>query len=524
MRKPLTLCTALCAFCVLGCTASIGGANSDGGPGGISVAVSPPAAYTVFNGAVSFSAVVTGTTASQSSAVSWSVEESGGGMVDSSGHYTAPATPGIYHVQATSAAAAQSTGTAVVNVGSNPVITPDRLTLWNPGLNAVGGIPNRTTVYKTLSPSGGDDTAAIQAALDSCPSNEVVLLNAGTFKITGQGLQMTKSNVTLRGSGPTSTMLIKPAGTSYPVISIGIQFYDYTTPVNLTVDSAKNTSSVTLASNPGYKVGEIVVIDQVSDENRSYTVPPVATVYWGVNAPPGDPSRAWFCEDNRPVGQVVEIASISGNTLTFTTPLHATFEVALEAHVVRLSGSANGPQQDAVEYAGIENLYVSNGEGGDGGGNIHLFATAYSWVANVESANSLGHSVNLDGTFRCEVRDSYMHTTLDPNPGGSGYGIGINQYGSDNLYENNVVWNFNKVTVGRASGGGNVFGYNYFTDGYGAGYLDYVEDGLSASHYTGAHMELFEGNESFNFDNEVYWGNSTYGMVFRNHFTGLRRS
>ena len=37
-------------------------------------------------------------------------------------------------------------------------------------------------------------------------------------------------------------------------------------------------------------------------------------------------------------------------------------------------------------------------------------------------------------------------------------------------------------------------------------------------------MELFEGNEGFNFDTESYWGNSTYGTVFRNHWTGLRRS
>ena len=68
------------------------------------------------------------------------------------------------------------------------VIPADRRTVWNPGLSAVGGIPHRTTIYRTLSPSGGDDTAAIQTALDGCPANQVVKLNAGTFKITGDGL------------------------------------------------------------------------------------------------------------------------------------------------------------------------------------------------------------------------------------------------------------------------------------------------------------------------------------------------
>jgi hypothetical protein len=531
MRKSaLVLCAALPVLVGLGCNGRIsggaGGPGDDGGPVGIVVAISPPEGSAVASGVVSFSALVTGTTGSQSTAVTWSVQEAGGGTVTASGVYTAPGTAGLYHVVATSVADSTKTAVAPVDVGSNPVIPPDRLTLWNPGLNAVGGIPSVSTIYKTLSPSGGDDTSTIQAALNSCPANQVVMLSAGTFNISGQGLQITKSNVVLRGSGPTATILTKAAGTNYPVIIIGLRFYKYTSPVALTADAPKGTTSVTLASNPGLKVGEIIHLDQLSDETRSDSVPPLRQVYWGINIDNtgGDVARGWFCEFSRPVGQAMEIASISGNTLTFTTPLHANFEVALQAHIVRFAASTGGAQVDAVKYSGIEDLAVANGEGGDGGGNIHLFVAAYSWVKNVESYASLGHSVNLDGSFRCEVRDSYLHSTKDPNPGGNGYGIGINQYAADNLYENNVVWNFNKVTVGRASGGGNVFGYNYITDGYGAGYLDYVEDGLSASHYTGAHMELFEGNEAFNFDNEVYWGNATYGMVFRNHFTALRRS
>ncbi len=216
MQKPLTvLCAVLSLALGLGCTASIGGGgNPDGGPGGGSgVTVSPAAAYLVYNGSVSFSAVVAGT---PSSAVNWRVLESGGGTVDASGHYQAPATAGIYHVVATAAADATKQGSAVVTVGSNPVIAPDRLTIWNPGLNAVGGIPSLTTVCKTLSPSGGDDTAAIQSALDSCPASQVVQLNGGTFNITGQGLQMTKSNVVLRGNGPTSTLLVEEARHQLP--------------------------------------------------------------------------------------------------------------------------------------------------------------------------------------------------------------------------------------------------------------------------------------------------------------------
>ena len=415
------------------------------------------------------------------------------------------------------------------NPDGGPVVVPDglipsdRLTVWNPGLNAVGGIPSRTTIYKTLSPSGGDDTSAIQNALDSCPENQVVQLSAGNFTVSGQGLEITKSNVVLRGSGPTQTILSK-TGQNFPVVIIGQRFYSYTAAVNLTADAPAGATIVTVARDPGFKVGEIVFIDQVSDETRSDTTAPLRRVYWGVNATdPNGQERGWFCEQNRPLGQTLEITAISGTQISFSTPMHVPFETVLQAHIVRLS-DGSGAQVDAVKYSGIEDLAVVNGDGGDGGGNIHLFATAYSWVKNVESSGSLGHSCNLEGTFRCEVRDSYFHTTRSPNPGGNGYGIGLNRYASDNLYENNIVWNFNKLTIARASGGGNVFGYNYLQDGYGADYRSFVEVGAGPNHYAGAHMELFEGNESFNFDTEAQWGNSIYGTAFRNHWTGLRRS
>src|SRR6266849_2601113 len=82
------------------------------------------------------------------------------------------------------------------------IIPSNRATTWMPGMMAAGGIPNRTTIYKTLSPSGGDDTAAIQAAMTGCPPNQVVQLTAGTFKVTGNGLSFVSPNCTLRGVGP----------------------------------------------------------------------------------------------------------------------------------------------------------------------------------------------------------------------------------------------------------------------------------------------------------------------------------
>jgi hypothetical protein len=290
--------------------------------------------------------------------------------------------------------------------------------------------------------------------------------------------------------------------------------------VDLAADAPKGAMSVTVATDPGYRVGELVMIDEVTDP--SYVV-------WNMaNSPGGGPgkdaSRGWFSRYDRPVGQILEVAEVSGTTVRFTTPLHIAFDRSHQAQLVRFSAGTDGPVAPLVKRSGVEDLYVYGGEGGDDGGNVKLTAAAYSWVKNVESDYAGGTSVNLDGTFRCEVRDSYVHDTPAPRPGGGGYGIGVNYHASDNLIENNISIRFNKVMVMRASGGGNVVGYNYMDDGWIDYAVGWMEVGLNATHMTHPHYELFEGNQAFNFDADNTWGNASYITVFRNHLTGHMRT
>jgi hypothetical protein len=426
-------------------------------------------------------------------------------------HSSAPAEPAA----PTAAGDVRPGADATSRVDLAGLLAADRQAVWDPGLNPVGGIPDRKQVCATVKSSGRDDTAGIQAALDRCPPDHVVQLEAGRFRISGEGLYLTRSGVTLRGRG-WRTWLVKTPGSNFPVISVGIHWYHYTQPVALAADARQGARSVSLVRGPGLAPGEIVTVDETTDPDLSVWNPD--------NSPPGNESRGWFGENDRPIGQVMEVKSVRGNKVDFTTPLHLGLLTKYDAHLVRLSHDDGGPVAPAVRFAGIEDLRVSGGDGGDGGGNIHLFATAYSWVRNVESDQSTGASVNLDGAFRCVLRDSYLHSTLDPNPGGGGYGIALDDYAADNLVENDISWNFNKVMVMRTTGGGNVIGYNYMDDGWGAGYPTIVEVGLNASHMTTPHHELFEGNQSFNFDSDSVWGNAVYITAFRNDLTAQRRS
>ena len=407
------------------------------------------------------------------------------------------------------------------------VVPADRRTVWKPGVTyGSGGIPNRQKACARLSPSGGDDTAAVQAAIDACGPDHVVLLGAGTFRVTGEGLRITRSDITLRGagsgapgSGAGGTRLVKAdraTNATYAVLYVGNSPSEFASSVDLAADALKGTSSVTLAQDPGLRVGEYVLIDHVTSGDPA--------VEWGTEHDrPGGGSRRWFARQDRSLAQIVEITAVDGATVSFATPLHWSFRTMYQAQISRYGEHTSGTLRPFVERVGVEDVYVEGGAGGDYHGNIAVSTCAYCWVKSIESNHSIGTAVGLYGTYRSEIRDSYIHSTDDPNPGGAGYLTGMHYGSADNLIENNILWRGNKLIVMRASGGGNVIAYNYFEDGYGDGYHNIPEVGLNAAHYTTPHMELLEGNQAFNAVGESYWGNSVYITMYRNHITGARR-
>lgn len=399
-----------------------------------------------------------------------------------------------------------------ISVAQDRSIVPtDRQTVWNPGVP--GGIPSRTTVCATVNASSygngsSNATSGIQAAINSCPAGQVVQLSAGTFRIASPPLFLNKG-ITLRGAGPAQTILNAPDGLGQPVIVMGPQQWPSPSgSTNLAANAVKGTNSVTVASTTGLSVGQLVLIDKLTD--------PTVT-QWANDCTTSSGCRGWFSRNDRSLSQMMEISNISGSTVTFTTPFHSDFQTSFTAQLTRFGDSA-------LKNAGLEDLKIQGGEGGDSGGNVYMVLTMYSWVKNIESYNTNGSSIHLYHSFRNTVRDSYFHETKNATPGGGGYGLDVSKASADNLIENNIFWKFNKVMVMRASGGGNVIGYNYFEDGY----IDYakgwMETGANASHMTTPHFELFEGNQAFNIGSDARWGNSYAITFFRNHSTGARRN
>jgi len=426
-------------------------------------------------------------------------------------------------------------------------LSGDRRTVWNPGL--AGSIPVRSTICATIDAStfgnGTQDASnGIQAAINSCPIGQVVQLSAGTLRIDNNFLIINRG-ITLRGAGGGSTILRRTNGArpnQYtcqvcdPVIVVGPNRWplpDNSTSQNLTADGAKGAYSVTVANGSGFTAGQFVLLDEDNYLTGTWTSLPnrrgqttTATIWatdravWqkhNPSDPVDDPFPAvltWFSRSGRPINELKEVASVNGNTINFTTPLHISYRTSHTAQLTRYTQN-----NVHVQNAGIEDLTVTGG----GDGNIRFECAANSWMKNVENTAWLGAGVSIDNSFRVEVRGSYIHDGAWPEPGGGGYAISLAWGASEILIEDNIVMQANKVMVSRSAGAGSVVGYNYMDDGHILTAPLWQEVSINASHMVGSHHVLFEGNESFNYDADNTHGSAIYHTVFRNHLSGFRR-
>ena len=426
------------------------------------------------------------------------------------------------------------------------IVPREGRTTWSPGVP--NGIPARTTVCATLKASdfgngGQEASAAIQAAINACPLGQTVALSAGTFLMNRH--VVVNKGITLRGAGPGQTMLVKTNGAhvndyrpedAAPIIIVGPNRWpkvDSTTSVDLMADAVQGENFVMVPNAAGFAPGQFVLLDEDDYSAAAWTVLPnrlgvkMNSMIWASDRivfqrhnpaeatdDPFPSSLSWFSRAGRPLNEIKEIVAVSGNRITFSTPVHVTYTTSKMAQLTRYTG-----ENAHVRDAGIEDLTVSGG----GDGNIRFEAAAYSWLKNVENTQWLGEAIGVNNSFRVEIRDSFIHDGVWSYPGGGGYGLSLALGTSEVLIENNIVVRANKVMVVRSSGAGSVVGYNYMDDGFIENSQTWVEVGLNGSHMVGSHHVLFEGNESFNYDSDNTHGNAIAMTVFRNHLIGRRR-
>jgi len=280
------------------------------------------------------------------------------------------------------------------------------------GMLSVGGIPTRTTVCATVNPrgSGLDDTTNIQNAVNACPAGEVVSLAAGTFTVGEGNFVLLNNGITLRGAGPcagilTCTLIQRTNGcpplspssngncgsAPSPFIIVGPEQYNnFVYSTNLTADAAQGATSVQVTSTSGFSIGQFVLLDEMS--NASYQ-PDVGVggssqiwaasdyrVVWQKHNPsqsfddfsssqyPYQTGTAgcWFATGiapngpsgnrcDRPTSEIKHISAISGNTITFDSPITISYRVANTAQLSYY-------MEPFTTYASVEDLTMQGAD------------------------------------------------------------------------------------------------------------------------------------------------------------------
>jgi len=173
----------------------------------LQIAPPPGGSAVIATGTVQFSATVTGTL---NTAVNWSVAEAGGGTIDASGLYTAPAAAGTFHVVATAQADTTKTASLAVTVtidkpafSSNPPLAAQEgstysytlavndpagkavsFTLQGPGGATISGTNLTWTPTAEQSRVTNDFTVTCTSAAGGVASQSWSLTPTGTIQIS----------------------------------------------------------------------------------------------------------------------------------------------------------------------------------------------------------------------------------------------------------------------------------------------------------------------------------------------------
>jgi hypothetical protein len=381
------------------------------------------------------------------------------------------------------------------------------------GCGIPGGIPERNTIDTTLSPSGGDDTTAINNALAAAPADSVVKLAAGTF-IVGGTIRLRNRNV-LRGSG-LSTII------SVPSSSAGITFWfdDFQArnddiPFASGTGAAKGATSVTLAATPaGTDIGAGMIVEVQQEDDTSM-----------VDNSGIDGIAGTHCQ-----GQYVKVTDwdSTSRVLSFTPPLYLAYSSAQNPRIRYTFLNAAPLTRNMGEYNGLEDMKVVNENTGTHD-MVVMSYVAYSWIKNVYFQDGSRSHVFPQATFRCEIRGCTFSGIIGEITSSRGYGIQLGTTNGDSvpnlkntgmLIEDNIFDGCRGQIILGYGAAGVVIHANYFVNTRDSAPNTSQKADIHV-HSAWPHMNLIEGNSGcWLIVADRFHGNAYCNTVFRNYARG----
>lgn len=397
--------------------------------------------------------------------------------------------------------------------------------LWNGGV-----LPNYTSVTCTGLAGNGttDDGPAIQTCINSASSGTAVFIPAGTYLVNST--VRLKSNVALRGAGPTTQINLGASGQlttqnwSYannisPAITYGC--LSTCQPYQLSGTPTKGDTTVTISTGT-VSVGNWISISGNDDPSLITTVGTDGFCQWcGWN-------MGYYAMQQ--IAQITSFASGTGGSGTVANISRPWYYTPYTSAVTNANGQSGSSEPSGAKYrvvtfptqkAGYEYFHVT--ATGDIGAApiLYLQGCLYCWVKGVETQNtgssSGGAHIEFDWSYGGEVRDSYLHDQRS-GASGSGYGVYFQFVNGDHKVENNVIRHNRHGIVYQGGGSGTAILYNYIDDGYtdDTTYLGSAR----TSHGAHPYMNLWEGNIASHVAADDFWGTSSHFVFFRNWLWG----
>lgn len=420
------------------------------------------------------------------------------------------------------------------------IIAPSRAIDWS-NAGVIGGIPARTKICSTLNP--GVTAAQINAAISACPNGQTVFLNAGTYNIGGIDFNGT-SNVTVRGAGADQTFIVSTGTASCQGFTSGICLdsvdnssrWGISNLVNWTAGYVQGTRSITLASVPNLKVGNIIIVDQLDDDATggcdmggiiismaTTTCTPTAPGIGGPFSLEGNFGGAQRVNGgSRQQEQIVTVTGCGGITTRGFSCSGTNVQVTISPGLYMPNWRASQSPQAwwatfPILNSGVENLSL-DATGLANAAGIEIDDCLNCWVKGVRIVNTARAHVQVIQSAHVTIRDTYEFLTQ--NSATQSYGVECFS-GSDLLVENNIFQAITSPEMVNGACSGNVWSYNFNINNFYTASSGYSMPGASL-HTAGIDFLLYEGNVTGQVDDDVFHGTHHFVTHFRNYQSGTQ--
>lgn len=402
-------------------------------------------------------------------------------------------------------------------------------------------VTHNVTSYGAIANDGIDDRAAVQSAIDAAATagGGVVYFPAGQFDFwvgaNGHTLEITTSDVVLRGAGQTNTTLMQHnfyQGTSstkrYYLINVETPHSLLGNDKLFAQNAYRHDRTIKLTATTGILEGDVILLQMVRPNGTDALSKDLIS--------PLQPETYWT-NFNRyfPIEQMVTVQKVDadGQTLTLEQPLH-------EDYLTGYTAKAKLVDSKLLKNIGVEDLklkgswtntYIHHNSFEDdyGWNAIGFTGIVNSWIRDIETEN-LGTDIDLKDSGFCTIQ----------NIESSGYaghsGIAVS-HSYSNLITDYTIQVFKTHSIGMSNiSSGNVF--TDITNNSGLpGAIDFHGGGPSNNNLIedSSNLRISSGGAEYNMphagQNNVFWNVSagpktnyedmfTYGLYNYSNYSG----